>query len=213
MFFFRYFKSTFKMEETVVLSPLEILLLNYRDLTEDQELLKDLDYVTLMNLCSSSTTLRERCQASDIQALLKEKERESAFIILRNLIFMSDTSFDVDMVIQYPKLLKTTLLHLRFQTGEPSIISGNTIDSDIESLVDGRPFIRNYSYLHDYRARYIPSKDTVYLGFYESTPAHFEFSAPLYHRILITILELYNLEYAIALEGGERGQQEIYIHV
>jgi len=58
------------MEETVVLSPLEILLLNYKDLTQDQELLESLDYVTLMNLCQSSTSLRERCQESGFISLI-----------------------------------------------------------------------------------------------------------------------------------------------
>ena len=38
------------MEEPI-LSPLEQLLLNYRELIDDQELLEDLDYATLTNLC------------------------------------------------------------------------------------------------------------------------------------------------------------------
>lgn len=201
------------MEEPFLLSPLEDLLLNYRDLTEDQELLEDLDYVTLMNLCRSSITLRERCQELDIQALLKEKERESAFIILRNLRFLDETEFYIDMVIQYPKLLKTTLRSLQFRTGEPNRISGNTIDSDIESLVNGIPFFVNSSFLGPhFIASYNPSKDTVDLDL-KVSETWFEFSAPLYHRILINILELYDLEYAIAIEEGERSQQEIYIHV
>ena len=207
------------MEEPI-LSPLEQLLLNYRELIDDQELLEDLDYATLTNLCRSNTRLRERCQESDIQALLKEKERESSFIILRNLTFIEDELFSVDMIIQYPKLLQINLPQLKFGVGPPTMVGGNTINSDIESLVNGEPFRfhRGVTKLGIYNAKYLPEQDMVNLKL-RSLFAHpwtgedWNFSAPLYHRILITILELYDLEYAIALEGGEGGLQEIYIHV
>ena len=207
------------MEEPLILSPLEHLLLNYRELASDQELLEDLDYVTLMNLCRSNTRLREICQESDIQALLKKKERESAFIILGNLTFIEDDVFSVDMIIHYPKLLQINLSQLKFEVGPPTAVGGNTINSDIESLVNGEPFRfrRGVTNLGNYDAEYFPEQDIVQWKLRWSslrrTRESWNFSAPLYHRILITILELYDLEYAIALEGGEMGLQEIYIHV
>ena len=203
-------------EEAVALSPLENLLLNYKYLTEDQELLESLDYVTLKNLCQSSTSLRKICQASDIQALLKKKERQNAFIILKRPR-IDDDKIIVDMIIQYPKspkLLKTSLLNLNFRIGRPSRISGSNINSDIESLVNKVKFFMGYVDLGpSYMARYDPRSDLVHL---EVRPEHFTiftFRAQLYHKILVSILELYNSEYAIALEGGELGQEEIYIHV
>lgn len=93
---------------------------------------------------------------------------------------------------------------------------GNTINSDIESLVNGEPFRfrRGVTDLGDYNAKYLPYLVLVKLKLrWGRSGENWNFSAPLYHRILITILELYDLEYAIALEGGERGLQEIYIHV
>lgn len=207
------------MEETVALSPLENLLLNYKDLTQDQELLKSLDYVTLTNLCQSNTRLRERCQKSDIQALLKKKAEQNAFIILKRLRSYHD-KIKVDMIIQYPKspkLLQTTLLDLEFRIGRPSIISGSTIDSDIESLVNGVPFFTRYVDLGpSYMARYDPRRDLVSLEVQPRPIKRFLFKAQLYHRILVSILELYNLEYAIALEKGMSvigSQEKIYIHV
>jgi len=206
------------MEETVALSPLENLLLNYKDLSQDQELLKSLDYVTLKNLCQSSTSLRERCQASDIQALLKKKERESAFIILSRLRIYDDKII-VDMIIQYPKspkLLETYLRDLEFRIGRPSRILGSTINSDIESLVNRVPFFGtrpSWSHLGQYITWYSPSGDFVRLWTKSKADTFSIFSAQLYHKILVSILELYNLEYAIALEGGKRSQEEIYIHV
>ena len=200
-----------------MLSPLEILLLNYRELAEDQELLESLDYVTLMNLCQSSTSLRERCRAPDIQTLLKKKERESAFIILRNLQFILDTEFKINMTIQYPKLLEIGFPVLKFKTGVPGRIKGNTINSDIESLANREPFgrvstskVTDLGYAYDYYAVYSPEREVVLVS---GKGFSFKFSTPLYHRILVSLLELYNLEYAIAVEGGESGQQEIYIHV
>lgn len=204
------------MEEPIVLSPLEELLLSYGDLARDQELLESLDYVTLMNLCQTSTSLRRMCQSPDIQALLKAKEQESAFIILRNLQFISDTEFRVDMIIQYPGLLRITIPRLEFTVGEP-MIGENIIDSDIESLVNGEDFGRVSGYVDtklrnsDY-ARYYP-EDEIVLVFSGETSDTFEFNAQLYHRILVNLLELYDLEYAIGIEGGETGKQEIYIHV
>ena len=203
------------MEEPLILSPLEQLLLNYRELIDDQELLEDLDYVTLTNLCQSNTRLRERCQKPDIKALLKKKERESAFVILRNLTFIEDNSFSVDMIIQYPKLLQINLPQLGFIVGPPTMVRGNTINSNIESLVNGEPFRfrRGVTDLGDYIAKYLPEQDMVKLELRRGWSGEsWIFSAPLYHRILITILELYDLEYAIALEGGEGGLQEFYIH-
>jgi len=210
------------MEETIVLSPLEQLLLNYSDLTRDQELLESLDYVTLMNLCTSSTSLKLRCQSPDIQALLKSKEHESAFIILHNLKIIRDDTLEVDMIIQYPKLLKISLPSIRFRMGRSSRILGNTIDSDIESLVNNEPFYSRHGAgrgsppaveLGNYLASYYPDEDIVYLLPWERSETRFDFDSSLYHRILVTILELYDLEKNIVLEGGTSGQQEMYIHV
>lgn len=184
-------------------------------MTQDQELLESLDYVTLKNLCQSSASLRERCQASDIQALLKKKERESAFIILsRPRIY--DDNIIVDMIIKYPKspkLLETYLRDLKFRIGRPSRISGSTINSDIESLVNGVSFSGWWSHLGQYISWYSSSGDFVRLWPKSKAETFFIFSAQLYHKILVSILELYDLEYAIELEGGKTSQEEIYIHV